>query len=276
VRLWKARWPEGTLHVEDLAEMLSPRTRLVAMCAAANSTGTLTPVAEAARLTREAGGWTLVDAVHSAPHHLPDVRAWGVDFALMSTYKVFGPHLGVLWARQDLVADLPAEKLSFVADGDITKFEAGTAQHELLAGWLGTLSYLAELGGASAPAQAPTRGALVRAFERIEAAEAPVARALVEGLRDLAGVTLHGRQDMPGRVGTACFSVAGHRPRAVAEHLASRGVAVAAGHYYSVLPMTALGLMPDGAVRASIAHYTTTDEVGRLLDALRELPYSGA
>ncbi|WP_052351733.1 aminotransferase class V-fold PLP-dependent enzyme, partial [Deinococcus pimensis] len=185
VRVWRARWPEGTLHVEDLRGLLSERTRFVALCVAANSTGTLTPVAETARAAREVGAWTLVDAVHSAPHHLPDVRAWGVDFAVMSPYKVFGPHLGLLFARRELVAGLPAEKLSFVADADVTKFEAGTAQHELLAGWLGTLDYLAELGGASF-----SRAALEAAYARIEATEAPVARALVEGLRDLEGVTL--------------------------------------------------------------------------------------
>lgn len=266
VRIWRACWPGGELSPADLQELLSPRTKLVALCAAANSVGSLAPVEEAAALARTVGAWTLVDAVHSAPHFLPEAAGWGVDFALVSPYKVFGPHLGLMFVKRDLVSGLPAEKLSFVPGDDITKFEAGTAQHELLAGWLGSLAYLAELGEGEL-----SRATLQAAYRRIEALEAPLVARLVEGLGELPQVTLYGQSGVAGRVGTVCFNVAGVAPRAVAEHLAREGVAVAAGHYYSLLPLGALGLLPLGAVRASVAHYTALEEVERLLEGLRSL-----
>ncbi len=266
VRVWRARWPQGELDLADLQELLTPNTRLLALTAAANSVGSLTPVTEAAGLARSIGAWTFVDAVHYAAHRLPDVRGWGVDFAVMSPYKVFGPRLGLLYVRQDLLPGLPADKLSFVSEDDISKFEAGTAQHELWAGWLGSLEYLAELGGGEF-----SREALEKAYRQIEALERPLTKQLVEGLQAIPGVTLYGRQGTENRVGTACFSVAGFTPQQVAEHLAARNIAVAAGHYYAVLPMGALGLLPNGAVRASLAHYTNSDEIGRLLEGVRAL-----
>lgn len=269
VRIWRARWPQGELRLEDLAALLSPRTKLVALCVAANSVGSLAPVQDAAALARSVGAWTVVDAVHSAPHHLPDVSGWGVDFALMSPYKVFGPHLGLMFVRRGHVSGLPADKLSFVPDDDPGKFEPGTAQHELWAGWLGSLDYLTELGGG-----AFSRETLQAAYREIEALEAPLVAQLVGGLQAVPGVTLYGQPGTAGRVGTACFNVAGHTPREVAEHLARAGVAVAAGHYYAVLPMGALGLLPGGAVRASVAHYTSPEEVERLLNAVEALSMS--
>ena len=266
VKVWRARWPEGELKLEDLRALLTPNTRLLALTAAANSVGSLTPVKEAAELARSAGAWTFVDAVHYAAHRLPDVRAWNADFAVMSPYKVFGPRLGLLFVRGALLPQLPADKLSFVPEDDVSKFEAGTAQHELWAGWLGSLEYLAGLGEG-----AFSRETLEQAYRRVESLEAPLTGRLVGGLQGIPGVTLYGRQGTEHRVGTACFNVEGFTPQAVAEQLAARGVAVAAGHYYATAPMGALGLLPEGAVRASLAHYTTQDEIGRLLEGVGAL-----
>ena len=268
LKVWRARWPEGRLEPKDLAALLTPRTRLVAVTAASNVLGTLPDVAAAAELARAAGAWTVVDAVHSAPHHLPDVRRWGADFVLFSPYKVFGPHLGCLYVRRELLPRLPADKLWFVPDDSPQKFEPGTANHEALAGWLGTLRYVREvLGGGQ-----PGRAGLEQAFRRIESLERPLLESTLERLRAHKRVRLYGIPEPKGRVATFCFNVPGVPPRAVAEHLALNGVGVAAGHYYATLAMQALTLMPEGAVRVSLLHYNTLAEVDRLMASLDALP----
>lgn len=269
LKVWRARWPEGQLEPRDLAALLGPRTRLVALTAASNVLGTLPDVAAAAELARRVGAWTVVDAVHAAPHHLPDVRAWGADFALFSPYKVFGPHLGCLYVRAGLLPALPADKLWFVPDDSPQKFEPGTAPHELLAGWLGTLGYLREVLGEGA---APGREGLVKAYRRIEALEAPLLEAALERLSRHPRVRLLGPTTREGRAATFLFQVPGLAPRAVAEQLAARGVGVGASHFYATMTFQALGLYPEGAVRASFLHYNTLEDVaalGEALDALR-------
>jgi cysteine desulfurase family protein (TIGR01976 family) len=268
VKVWRARWPEGRLDTRDLEALLGPRTRLVALTAAANSVGTLPDVAAAGRLTRAAGAWLCVDAVHLSPHHLPDVAAWGADFALFSPYKVFGPHMGCLYVRRGLLAQLPADKLWFVPDDSPQKFEPGTANHEALAGWLGSLRYLREVLGEGRPG----REGLARAYANIEALERPLLAEGLARLRALPRVRLYGPQGTEGRAATFCFSVEGYTPRAVAERLAEAGIGVAAGHYYATMTMDALGLMPDGAVRASLLHYNTLEEVDALARAIAALP----
>lgn len=267
VKLWRARWPEGRLDAADLRALLSPRTRLVAVTAAANSVGTTPDVAAAAELAHSVGAWVMVDAVHSSPHHLPDVKAWGADFAVFSPYKVFGPHLGCLYVRRELLPRLPADKLWFVPDDSPQKFEPGTANHEGLAGWLGSLRYLREvLGGGQ-----PGRAGLAQAYRRMESLERPLLETTLERLRAHPRVRLYGPPTPEGRVATFCFNVPGTPPRAVAEHLAERGVGVAAGHYYATLSMQALGLMPEGAVRVSLLHYNSAEDVDRLMAGLDSL-----
>ncbi|MBF5041963.1 cysteine desulfurase-like protein [Aggregicoccus sp. 17bor-14] len=267
VRTWRARWPEGRLDPADLRPLLSERTRLVAVTAAANSVGTTPDVAAAGALAREAGAWLIVDAVHSSPHHLPHVKAWGADFALFSPYKVFGPHLGCLYVREGLLAGLPADKLWFVPDDSPQKFEPGTASHEALAGWLGSLRYLREVLGDGLPG----REGLQRAYGHIESLERPLLEAGLERLQALPHVTLYGLRTPEGRAATFCFNVQGLTPRQVAERLAQEEIGVAAGHYYATLAMQALGRMPDGAVRASLLHYNTLDEVDALARALERM-----
>ncbi|MFY0563329.1 cysteine desulfurase-like protein [Archangium lansingense] len=268
VKVWRARWPEGRLELADLRALLTARTRLVAVTAAANSVGTAPNVAAAATLAHSVGAWIIVDAVHASPHQLPDVRAWGADFAVFSPYKVFGPHMGCLYVRQELLPRLPADKLWFVPEDSPQKFEPGTANHEGLAGWLGTLRYVREvLGGGQ-----PGRAGLEQAFRRIESLERPLLESTLERLKAHKRVRLYGLPEPQGRVATFCFNVPGVPPRAVAEHLARNGVGVAAGHYYATLSMQTLGLMPEGAVRVSLLHYNTPADVERLFASLDSLP----
>ena len=134
VKVWHARQPDMTLHAGDLAALLSPRTRLVAVTAASNALGVTVDIPAVTAQVRAAGAWTVVDAVHAAPHAFPDVRAWGADFVMFSPYKVWGPHLGALWVSPEHRPHLAWPKLSFVPEGDITGLVHGTPQFELLAG----------------------------------------------------------------------------------------------------------------------------------------------
>ena len=263
LKVWRAR-DDLTLDLDELAALLTPRTRLLALTAASNAFGVRTPVQAAARLARENGTWSMIDAVHLASHQLPDVRAWGLDFLMFSPYKVFGPHLGALYVRRELLAGLPVPKLSFVPDEDISKLEYGTPQYELLAGWLGSLEYLCALGGH----QTLSRAALEAAYRRIAELEGPVAAALLAGLKANERVTLYGPAELERRVGTFGFRVRGETPEHTTTRLSAAGVSAAAGHFYAVMPVQKLGLYPEGIVRASLAHYTSAGEVEALLGAL--------
>ncbi len=263
VKVWRTQ-DDLTLRLEDLEALLTPRTRLLAFTAASNAFGVRTPVRKAVELAKQNGTWTMIDAVHMASHELPDVRAWDSDFMMFSPYKVFAPHLGVLYVRKGLLAGLPVPKLEFVPEDDITKLEHGTPQYELLAGWLASLDYLRELGGG----ETLTRSALKTAYGRISELETPVAAQLLEGLKANTRVTLYGPHNLSARVGTFGFRLAGELPEQTAERLTAAGVSAAAGHFYAVMPVKKVGLYPEGIVRVSIAHYTSREDAQRLLDAL--------
>jgi cysteine desulfurase family protein (TIGR01976 family) len=265
VKVWKARWDEeGRLEPADLKALVTPKTKLVAVTSAANSLGTAPDVAAAAEIAHSVGAWCISDMVHYSPHHLPDVEKTGLDLAFFSAYKVFGPHVAFLYVREELIPALPTDKLWFIPEDSLLKFEPGTNNHECLAGWLGTLEYLrTALGGGQ-----PGREGLSRAYRQIEAIEQPLVEEALERLHAIPGLQLYGMEGGEGRVGTFCLNLRGQAPLTVAERLAKVGVGVAAGHYYATMPMQALGLWPDGAVRASIAHYTTQTDLDKLIAGL--------
>ncbi|WP_407570130.1 cysteine desulfurase-like protein [Deinococcus altitudinis] len=269
VKVWKAQ-DDLTLRLEDLKALLTPRTRLLAFTAASNAFGVRTPVQQAVALARQngtahpEGTWTMIDAVHMASHELPDTSAWDCDFMMFSPYKVFAPHLGVLYVRRGLLAELPVPKLEFVPEDDVTKLEHGTPQYELLAGWLASLDYLRELGGG----ETLTRSTLEAAYARISELETPVAAQLLAGLLANDRVTLYGPHDLSERVGTFGFRLSGETPEQTTTRLTAAGVSAAAGHFYAVMPVKKVGLYPEGVVRVSIAHYTSQEDAQRLLDSL--------
>ncbi|MGL6278599.1 MAG: cysteine desulfurase-like protein [Gaiella sp.] len=243
-----------SLDVDDLRAKLSERTRVVAFPAAANSVGTAPDVRAIVDLAHEAGALAWVDAVHYGPHGPIDVGAWGCDVLICSPYKFFGPHMGLAFGREELLRSWRPYKVRPAADEPVGhRFELGTCQHELLAGFVAAVDYIDELGW-----------------------EAMVGHERALGERFLAGlpepVTLHGLPTMEGRVPTFCFSVPGRTAREVAEHLGRAEVAVWWGNYYALETIRALGLGEvDGAVRAGIVHYNTADEVDRLLTGITEL-----
>jgi cysteine desulfurase family protein (TIGR01976 family) len=243
---------DTTLDLEHLASLLSERTRVVAFPWASNAVGTLVDVARMAELAHEAGALAWVDAVHYAPHGPIDVAAAGVDVLLCSPYKFFGPHLGLAFARAELLERWRPYKVRPAPEGPLgARFETGTLPHELLAGFVAAVGYVESVG-----------------FEAIVPYELELGARFLGGLPE--SCQLHGLATMEGRVPTFCLTVRGSTAAMAAERLAERGFAVWSGNYYAVEVMNRLGL-PDGAVRVGIVHYNTADEVDRLLEALTEL-----
>jgi cysteine desulfurase family protein (TIGR01976 family) len=265
-----------TLDLATLDAALSERTRLVAVGYASNATGTINPVAEIVRRAASVGAWTFVDAVHYAPHGPLDVAALGCDFLACSAYKFFGPHLGILWGRAEVLADLPAYKVRPAED----RWETGTQNHEGIAGTLAAVDYLASVGDRFGDVQpsASRRERLLAGLRAIEGHERGLSARLLAGLATIPGLTLHGLGD-PGRVAerTPTFAVTldGWTPRAAAEALAAAGIYAWDGDFYATTLIEDLGLAPSGGVvRLGLVHYTTEAEVDRLLATLRSLATS--
>ena len=264
-----------TLDLNDFKGKLSDRTRLVAVGCASNAVGTVNPVKEICRLSREAGALTFLDAVHFAPHSLIDVEDVGCDFLACSAYKFFGPHVGILWGRRELLEELPAYKLRPASDVIPDKWMTGTQNHECIAGTLAAIDYLAELGRTVAgDSSLSRRSALASAYEAITTYEQNLIWHLVDGLRSLDSFKLWGIADpdrRSERLPTISITHRDRKPAEIAEELDRRGLFVWNGNYYA-LPLTErLGLEPDGMIRIGIVHYNTLDEVDRLLAALTDL-----
>ncbi len=278
VRTWRPRAPFGTLHVEDLEALLGARTRLVAFTAASNALGTRTPVAEAAAAAHAAGAWVMVDLLHAAPHDLPDVRAWGVDMAVFSPYKVFAPHLGVLYLGPALRDRLAPPKLAFHAADEPLAWEPGTQAHEAILGWGAALDHLTELGSmvgdvdAGAAAAGQERATWIRAYASVAAHERRLTERLLRGL-DALGVERYGLPGVDDRTATVAFNHPERSASSMAVALADADIAVAAGHFYAHdLVHRELGLAErGGAVRVSAVHYNDEGDVATLLDALAKL-----
>ena len=252
---------------DDLARQFGPRTRLLAIGAASNALGTVTDVARATAMAHEHGALAYVDAVHYAPHHLVDVGAIGCDFLACSAYKFYGPHVGVLFARHDLAQSLDVPKLDPAPADAPERLETGTLNHEGIVGAAEAVMYLGTLarGGAS------RRERLARALAAFHARGEALLAQLWDGLAGIQGVTLYGPEPGTPRTPTVAFTLAGHSTEAVARHLAKHGVYVSNGDFYAATVAERLGRGEDGFVRAGAACYTTSDEVGRLVEGVRNL-----
>jgi cysteine desulfurase family protein (TIGR01976 family) len=237
---------DGSLDRADLERQLTDRIRVVAFPFASNAIGTFVNAHLVCELAHEAGALAWVDAVHYAPHGRTDVAKIGADVLLCSPYKFFGPHLGLAFVRRELL-----ERWRPYKARPAPRNEIGTAQHELLAGFIAAVEYLDSLG-----------------WSELSRHERDLGSRFLDGLPE--NVTLYGSPTMDGRVPTFAFNVAGRAPADVAAHLGERGIFVWHGNYYAVEVMRRLGL-DDGAVRAGFVHYNTADEVDRLLEELRRL-----
>ncbi len=270
------RWAEVDLATTELpaaqyGELVSERTRLVAVTAASNVVGTRPDLAAIAAAAHAVGALVYVDGVHATPHIPVDVAAFGADFYATSAYKWSGPHIGTVVADPDLLDSLHPDKLAPAPAGVPGRFERGTAAFADLAGVAAAVEHLASLGsGAATGAGGSRRQRLLASMAAVEEYERSLFARLLDGLDAMEHVTLYGRAAR--RAPTAFFTVAGQTPRQVAEHLAARQVNVWNGDNYAWELAGALGLRDSGgAVRAGLVHYNDQADVDRLLAAVAEL-----
>jgi cysteine desulfurase family protein (TIGR01976 family) len=267
---WNFR-EDGRLHPEDLEKLLSPRTRILACTLASNAIGSVLDVAEVSRRAHAAGAEVFIDAVHYGPHGPLDVQAFDCDYLVCSGYKIFSPHMGFLWGRRETLNALPTFREDFVPDTTPAKLEIGTYIYENVAGMDAAVRYLEELGRVVSPAATSRRAALVAAMDCIRDYEAQLSRAMLDALSSVKA-TVYGitaREQVSLRTPTLCFNLPGISPAKVTEALAQQNIGVRDGHMYSPRLMKRLGLTKEsGAVRASLVHYNTLEEVEKFKTAL--------
>jgi cysteine desulfurase family protein (TIGR01976 family) len=263
---WKMR-DDGNLHVDDLIPLVSSATRLVACTLTSNAIGSIVDVAGAAKVAHSVGAEIFLDSVHYAPHGLIDVQAFDCDYLVCSGYKIFAPHMGFLWGRLGLLHALPTFREDFIPDEPPGKIEAGTFIYENVAGMDAAVNYLENLGrkvGGNDGGESPRRAALERAFEAIQTYEESLTREMLRVLLDC-GATVYGISDtkrISERMPTLSFNLPNISAANVTEELAQKNIGVRDGHMYSPRLMKRLGLSTDsGAVRASLVHYNTIEEV---------------
>jgi cysteine desulfurase family protein (TIGR01976 family) len=275
VRWVDVREDDVTLDLDAFDAALSERTRLVAFTLASNAVGTIPPAAELVRRAHAAGALVAVDGVHLAQHRLLDRAGLGADVLACSPYKFFGPHLGVLAVRRELLEAWAPYKLRPAPDDAPERWETGTQDHEGLAGVEAAIDYLAALGDATAGPGAGRRERLAAGYDAIAVHEHALAARFLEGLASLPHVRLYGIGD-PGRLDertpTFAIRIGDGRPLETATELGRRGIYVWDGHYYAITVMERLGLLESGgAVRIGFCHYHTIEEVDRVLGALADL-----
>lgn len=270
VRVAKMIPETGQLDWDDFAAQLNKRTKLVAIGAASNALGTVTDVRRAAQLAHEIGAQIFVDAVHSAPHALVDVRELDCDFLGCSAYKFYGPHIGILYGKHDLLTAIDFPKLLPSPDSAPERAETGTQNHEGMVGAAAAVDFLASLG-----AGANRRARLQNVFTELHTRGQQLLARLWHGLAKIDGVELFGPPPDKPRTPTIAFTVAGLSAEEVARKLAAKGVFVSHGDFYATTAIERLGQSKDGVVRAGCACYTTEEEVDRLLDGVAKMSPRG-
>ncbi|MGC1975676.1 MAG: cysteine desulfurase-like protein [Candidatus Sulfotelmatobacter sp.] len=275
---WKVR-DDGNLHLDDLIPLVSSKTRLVASTLASNALGTIVDVAAAARVAHASGAEIFLDAVHYGPHGLIDVQAFDCDYLVCSGYKIFGPHMGFLWGRRELLERLPTFREDFIPDEPPGKIEAGTFVYENVAGMEAAVVYLETLGrriaGNNAEAKSESRRSVLRrSFEAIRLYEESLSLEMLRVLNDCCAVVygVTEKERMSQRVPTLCFNMPNLLPARVTEEFAKQNIGVRDGHMYTPRLMKRLGLpVESGVVRASLVHYNTVEEVRRFGRALAQM-----
>jgi cysteine desulfurase family protein (TIGR01976 family) len=261
------------IEPDDLSSQLTASTKLVALTYASNCTGSINDVKALAALAKQAGALAYVDAVQFAPHGLVDVATIGADFVVCSAYKFFGPHLGVLWGRENLLQDLEPYGVRCGPKDLSGRHENGTPKTELLAGLAAAVDYFAWLGE-EVGADGDRRSQIATAYAACGAHEARLALRLIDGLKDM-DLTIHGIANpnrIAERVPTVSVTHERHATHDLARGLANEGICVWSGHNYAWEVVRALGLDErQGVLRIGLAHYNTADEIDRTLSALRRL-----
>jgi len=274
IRWWRVR-DDGRLYTDDLEPLLGKQTRLVACTAASNATGTIVDVAAVATLAHAVGAEVFLDAVHFGPHSPFDVQAWQCDYLVCSGYKIFAPHMGFLWGKEEALDALPTFREDFLPDKAPWKIEVGTYVYENVRGMDAAVRYLESLDAdQDVENYSCRRNRLARNMCRIREYEATLSRRMLTGLASIPGVRVYGVTDVgevTARVPTFCFTVAGASPAQVTEELAQKSIGVRDGNMYSPRLMRRLGVDESGAIRASLVHYNTAGEVDRFLNELEQV-----
>jgi cysteine desulfurase family protein (TIGR01976 family) len=261
----------GQLDWKDFNAQLTKRTRLVAIGAASNALGTISNVRRAIEAAHAINALVFIDAVHYAPHQPVDVRALDCDFLACSAYKFYGPHIGILYGKRDLLQSLDFPKLLPASDLAPERAETGTLNHEGIAGAAAAVDFLAALDSSNLP----RRERLSNAFAELHARGMVLTEQLWSGLSAIEGVKLYGPAPNEPRTPTVAFNVRDVSSTEVAQRLAERGLFLSNGDFYAMTVVERLGQAAEGVVRAGCACYTTSDEVERLIEGVREITQPG-
>jgi cysteine desulfurase family protein (TIGR01976 family) len=256
----------GQLDWEHFERLVNKRTRLLAVGAASNALGTINDIRRAFQLARSVGALVFVDAVHYAPHALVDVQEFECDFLAMSAYKFYGPHVGVMFGKRDLLESIDFPKLMPAPNEAPERAETGTLNQEGMVGAGAAVDFLSTLAGG-----ASRRSRLATAYAELHERSSALTRKLWDGLAAINGVRLYGpAPDLP-RTPTIAFTVDGVASTEVSRRLATRGLFLSHGDFYAATVVERLGLGAQGFVRAGCACYTTDDEIDRLIESVKEI-----
>jgi len=257
-----------TLDMDDLANKLNDKTKLVAVGCACNATGGINPVKRIAEMAHAVGAKVFLDAVHFGPHGLIDVVDWDCDFLVCSDYKFFGPHLGMLWGRRELLESLEPYKVRPASNVLPTRWMTGTQSHEAIAGGKACIDYIADIGRQTGAGENATRREALRfAFDAIVEYELSLTAKLIDVLASIEGIEVIGITDknrLAERFPTFSIRHQSVSPKELAKQLGQQGICVWSGNYYALEFSTRMGFEPDGMVRIGLVHYNTMEEIERL------------
>jgi cysteine desulfurase family protein (TIGR01976 family) len=271
VRMVRMNLEDGTLDLQHYKSVLGPRTKVVAIGAASNALGSINGIAQASKLARAASPdvRVFVDAVHYAPHRPVDVKSFDCDFVAMSAYKFYGPHIGVLWGKREVIEALDAPRLDPAPQESPERLETGTQNHEGIVGAAAAVDFIASL----AVDDQSRRGRVVESLHGLEERNAKLFEKLWYSLEEIDGVRLYGPEPSHARTPTLSFTLRGHSTDEVATKLAQRGVFVSNGDFYAatIADRYGVGGNAGGFVRAGCSCYTTEDEIDRLIDGVHRI-----
>ena len=261
--------------MQHLARQITAKTKLVAVGYASNAVGTINDVKEVVRLAHQVGALAFVDAVHYGPHGLIDVRAIDCDFLACSTYKFFGPHMGVLYGKREHLKRLQPYKVRALVNEVPNRWEMGTLNHECIAGITACVEYLADLGRHVNSKSTNRRSALISAFQMIQAYERTLAERMLRGLLAIPGLKVYGITDLQklaNRTPTFAVRVDEHTPLELATKLGDRGFFTWDGNYYALNLTERLDVEKSGGfLRIGLVHYNTAEEVDGVVAALQAI-----
>jgi cysteine desulfurase family protein (TIGR01976 family) len=275
IRMVDIREGDCTLNMDDMAAKITDRTKVVAVGYASNAVGTISDVRRIVHMAHDRGALAYIDAVHYAPHGPIDVRTLDCDFLVCSTYKFFGPHMGVLFGKREHLLRLQPYKLRANTEAIPNRWEWGTLNHECIAAITACVEYLTDLGRHISASASTRRDAILAAYEAIRRHEHELLEKLIRGLQQIPGLKVYGIQD-PARFDERCPTVAvriqGYTPLQLASRLGEHGIFTWDGNYYALNLTERLDVEKDGGfLRIGIAHYNTVEEIERFLNTLRTI-----